>query len=148
MSAQIVEPHTPMPAVVDYATTVAARSNFKAVLDVAAKGQAVTIGRATGSTAAVTDAEQLRGYFELTIPARAGVVIENGNYVVIMEGRPFASEGATLEDALQDLVLTLREYAEDWFARLRSAPNHKDQWGLVNFVKLSSDEQLEAWLQA
>lgn len=148
MSAQIVEPHTPMPAVVDYATTTEAREKLKYVLDAAATGKAVTIGRAAGRTAAVTDAEQLRRYFELTIPARAGVVIENGNYVVIMEGRPFASEGATLEDALQDLVLTLREYAEDWFARLRSAPNHKDQWGLVNFVKLSSDEQLEAWLQA
>lgn len=148
MGAQVAEPHVPTPAVVDYTTTSEARDKLKHVLDAAAAGKAVTIGRTARPTAAVIDAEQLRQYFESTIPARAGVVIENGMYVVIMEGRPFVSEGATLEDALQDMVLTLREYAEDWFVRLRTAPNHKDQWGLVNLVKLSSDEQLEAWLQA
>lgn len=148
MSAQIVEPSTPMLAVVDYPTTAEARGKFKAVLDAAATGKTVTIGRATGPTAAVTDAEQLRRYFELTIPAHAGVVIEDGNYVVVMEGKPFVTEGATLDEALKDMILTLREYSEDWFARLRSSPNHKERWGLVNLVKLSSDEQLEAWLQA
>lgn len=41
---------------------------------------------------------------------------------------------------------SLREYAEDWQARLLNAPNQQDNWGLVQLVSLSDDEQLKEWL--
>jgi hypothetical protein len=40
----------------------------------------------------------------------------------------------------------LREYAEDWQDRLLHAPNHRDNWALVQLITLSSDEQLREWL--
>ena len=41
---------------------------------------------------------------------------------------------------------SLREYAEDWQLRLLNAPNHRDNWGLVQLISLSDDEQLRDWL--
>ncbi|WP_220387441.1 hypothetical protein [Microbacterium azadirachtae] len=72
---------------------------------------------------------------------------EHGRIIALMSGRPFVSEGATVDDALSDLVLSLREYAEDWEARLQQAPNHRDNWSLVQLVKLSSDAQLLEWFE-
>ncbi|MFC6009553.1 hypothetical protein [Nocardia lasii] len=34
----------------------------------------------------------------------------------------------------------------DWQDRLRLAANHRDNWGLVQLVCLSTDEQLREWL--
>jgi hypothetical protein len=47
--------------------------------------------------------------------------------------------------SLEDFLAALREYAEDWSARLRFAPNHQDNWGLVQLVDLSSDAELATW---
>jgi hypothetical protein len=44
------------------------------------------------------------------------------------------------------MVAALREYAEDWPEHLLEAPNHKENWGLVQMISLSTDEQLRAWL--
>jgi hypothetical protein len=40
----------------------------------------------------------------------------------------------------------LREYAEDWQDHLLHAANHRENWGLVQLITLSSDEQLREWL--
>jgi hypothetical protein len=37
--------------------------------------------------------------------------------------------GGTLEEALDEMVLALREYADAWSERLRLAPNHEQNWG-------------------
>ena len=41
---------------------------------------------------------------------------------------------------------SLREYAQDWQDRLLDTPNHRDNWGLVQLIGLSDDEQLREWL--
>ncbi|WP_218189266.1 hypothetical protein [Tersicoccus phoenicis] len=46
------------------------------------------------------------------------------------------------------MVLALRDYAEAWIDRLRTAPNHEQNWGLVQLITLSSDDQLASWLTA
>ena len=38
------------------------------------------------------------------------------------------------------------EYAEDWQDRLLDAPNHVGNWGLVQLISLSDDNQLREWL--
>jgi hypothetical protein len=45
------------------------------------------------------------------------------------------------------MVAALREYAEDWADHLRHASNHEKNWGLVQIIDLSSDEELRDWLQ-
>ena len=63
-----------------------------------------------------------------------------------MSGQPFAAEATELGEALEDFVDALRDYAEDWEDHLYAAPNHRENWALVQLVDLSTDEQLTTWL--
>ena len=130
----------------DFESVTEARKSFRAVLDMADRGRAVTINR-NNTVSAVVPAGKLRAFFAATVPSRASVFAEDDRWVVLMEGRPFVSEGDTLDAAVADLVVSLREYAADWDARLRLAPNHEDNWALVQLVNLSSDEELTSWIE-
>lgn len=92
-------------------------------------------------------AEHLRKFFFRTVSPRVELASEDGRVIALMSGRPFVSEGATVDDALADLLESLREYAEDWDTRLQHAPNHQDNWALVQLVKLSSEEELLEWFE-
>ncbi|MEA9983999.1 MULTISPECIES: hypothetical protein [Subtercola] len=39
------------------------------------------------------------------------------------------------------MVELLREYVEDWQDHLVAAPNHAGNWGLVQLIVLSTDDQ-------
>ena len=66
---------------------------------------------------------------------------------MFIPGAPVAVDGSTLEEATEELVLALREYAEDWSDRLHAVPNHRLHWALIQFVAHSSDSQLAGWIQ-
>lgn len=133
-----------MSLAVDYPTASQARAHLKDVLDSVEHGRTVTLRRDNLVTAVVS-ADRLRNdLFRTTVPG-VSLLKENGRIVALMENRPFVSEGATVDDALDDLALTLREYAEDWEERLQYAPNHALNGPLVMLVKLSTDEQLTDW---
>lgn len=134
-----------MPAV-HYDSSSAARANFKDLLDAASKGQVATVRRDSG-TAAVLDAARLRHFLAAVVPSRAKVVAEAGGWSVFIPRLPLAADGDTLDDAVTDMIEALREYAHDWQDRLLNAPNHRDNWGLVQLVELSSDDELRTWLQ-
>ncbi|SEB56043.1 Antitoxin of toxin-antitoxin, RelE / RelB, TA system [Paramicrobacterium humi] len=136
-----------MSLVADYPNYTQARTHLKDVFDDAKRGRTVTLQR-DNDVVAVTAVDRLRDYFARTVSSRVSVTREDGIVIATMEGRPFASEGATITDALDELVEALREYAEDWDERLQYAPNHRDAWGLVQLVRLSSDEQLKDWMSA
>ena len=78
--------------------------------------------------------------------ARAEMVPEGGGWSVFIPGLPVAADGLTFADAMQEMVDALREYALDWQERLLDAPNHRDNWGLVQLISLSDDGQLRDWL--
>ena len=59
---------------------------------------------------------------------------------------PDADYETVRDGALADLVVALREYAQDWNDHLRTAPNHHQHWALVTLVELSDDTQLLEWL--
>ena len=80
-------------------------------------------------------------------PARAEVVAENGGWSVMLPDLPIAADGATFDDAFDEMVAALRAYAEDWSDHLRHAPNHEQNWGLVQIIDLSADEELKDWLR-
>jgi predicted RNase H-like HicB family nuclease len=79
---------------------------------------------------------------------RAEVVAEADGWSVFIPGTPVAADGATLAEAVREMVDALREYAADWVDHLSTAPNHADSWGLVQLVALSSDDELADWLSA
>jgi predicted RNase H-like HicB family nuclease len=130
---------------VDYPTFSEARKDLKRVYDVSESGRTVTLGR-DNYVAAVVNADRLRDFFSRTVAPRVQAQFEDGVWVAFMEGRPFVSEGATLEEAVADLLESLREYAEDWEDHLQAASNHADNWGLVQLINLSTDEQLTEWM--
>lgn len=135
-----------MSLVADYGSFTATRTHLKDVFDANARGRTVTVQR-DGEVSVVLPVERLRSYFFRTVSPSVSVSREDGRTVALMDSRPFVSEGATVDDALTDLVMSLREYAEDWEARLERAPNHASNWALVQLVKLSTDEQLLDWFE-
>ncbi|WP_344875285.1 prevent-host-death protein [Allokutzneria multivorans] len=122
-----------------------ARAHLKDLLDAAEKGRVATVRRDAAVTA-VVDVERLRHFLSSNVPSRAQVVPEGGGWSVFIPGLPVAADGTSFDEAIGEMVDALREYAEDWQERLLDAPNHRDNWGLVQLVSLSSDEQVREWL--
>jgi predicted RNase H-like HicB family nuclease len=129
-----------------YGTVSEARAHFSALIDAAEAGVPATVRR-DRRRAAVVDAERLRHFLVTVRPARAEVVAEGDGWSILLPRLPIAADGETFEEALDEMVVALREYAEDWADHLRHAPNHEQNWGLVQIIDLSSDEQLRDWLQ-
>lgn len=123
-----------------------ARQKFKDVLDAAVEGRPVTVTRDHRHVAAV-DADRLTYFLTRLIPAKARLVAEGGGWSIMLPDLPIAADGVTLEEALDEMVDALRDYADDWTDRLRLAPNHTDNWGLVQIIELSSDKALKDWLR-
>jgi hypothetical protein len=129
---------------VHYASYSEARSHFKDLLDAAHDGRAATVRR-EGDRVAVVAADRLLYALRRLVPGPQAVS-EDGGWALLLEQTPVAVDGATFEEAVQEFIQALREYAEDWNDRLRLAPNHADNWGLVQLIDLSSDEQIINWI--
>ena len=95
----------------------------------------------------MVDASRLR-YFLASLCRRAEVVAEADGWSVFVPGTSVAADAGTLAEAITEMVDALRDYAADWADHLSTAPNHAGNWGLVQLVVLSSDEQLADWLSA
>lgn len=78
----------------------------------------------------------------------AQIVRECGGWSVFIPGWPVAADGRTFDEAIEEMIQALREYAQDWQDRLSDAPNHLGNRGLVQLVGLSDDDQLREWLTA
>lgn len=121
-----------------------ARAEFRAVLDEASRGGTTTITR--GDTrAAITDATRLRTYLAATIPPTGEVVLTDGLCTILIPDLGLSSESAVLDEAVDDMVDALYEYADEW-PQLAHAPSHRDNWAVVQLVHLSTPAQLRDWL--
>jgi predicted RNase H-like HicB family nuclease len=131
-----------------YDSYTEARAHLKDLLDAAGRGRVATVRRdaADAAQAAVVDAERLRRALAAVNRWRPQAVPEAGGWSIFIPGLPVAADGATFEDAVSDMIAALREYADDWQDRLLDAPNHRDNWGVVQLIGLSDDEQLRDWL--
>jgi predicted RNase H-like HicB family nuclease len=132
-------------SITHYDSYTDARAHLKDLLDAAERGRVATVRRDAGRTA-VVDVERLRAVLAALIVPRTQVVAEAGGWSVFIPGLPVAADGATFEEAVIEMVDALRDYAEDWQERLLDAPNHRNNWGLVQLISLSTDAQLQDWL--
>lgn len=132
-------------ATVSYSSTEA-RTHWRDIMNASSQGVPVTIGRHGSAVSAVTDAGRLREYLAETLDPHALTFVEGGVHAIILDRRGFASEGETLEDAIEDMLHQLREYVDDWGEHYSTAPNHQDNWALVQMISMSSDSQLREWL--
>lgn len=129
---------------IHYDNYTTARAHLKQLLDAADEGRAATVTRDSHRTA-VVDAERLRDALTRLCP-QTKVVNEENAWWAFIDGIPIAADGATFDEAILEMIDALREYSEDWQDGLRNASNHKGNWGLVQLVELSTDEQLRDWL--
>jgi predicted RNase H-like HicB family nuclease len=130
---------------VHYDSYTDARTHLKDLLDAAERGRVATVRRDARTTAFV-DRERLRHFLAAVTPSHAQVIAEDGGWSAFIPGLPVAADGASFDEALDEVIVALREYAEDWQDRLLDAPNHAGNWGLVQLVSLSDDNQLREWL--
>jgi hypothetical protein len=135
-----------MPGPVQFDSVADGRAHLKELLDAAAGGIPAGLNR-DRDRFAVVDAVRLR-HFLSSLSRPAEVVAEADGWSVCIAGTPVAADGATLDQAIRETVDALREYAADWIDHLSTALNHADNWGLVQLVVLSSDDQLADWLSA
>jgi hypothetical protein len=131
---------------VQFESVAEGRAHLKELLDAAARGIPAGLRRDRDGFA-VVDAARLR-HFVASVSRSAEVVAEADGWSVFIAGTPVAADGATLAEAIAETVDALREYAADWIDHLSTAPNHADNWGLVQLVVLSSDDELADWLSA
>ncbi|MGH8828716.1 MAG: prevent-host-death protein [Jiangellaceae bacterium] len=122
-----------------------ARNHLRSVLDAAREGLVTTVAR-DQERFVVINASDLRHDVAHLRPAKAVVAAEGGGWSAVLPGVPAHGDGDTFADAIDDLILALREYAEDWNARLYRAPNHRSNRAVVELVELSDDEQLRDWI--
>jgi predicted RNase H-like HicB family nuclease len=134
-----------MSAQIEYRSAREAREHFKDILDAADDGRPATVTRDARRVAAV-DADRLVHFLTRIRPSGAEAVAENDGWSIFIPGLPVAADGTTLDEAVAEMIDALRDYVEEWADHLRLAPNHADNWGLVQIVALSSDEQLRDWL--
>ena len=121
------------------------RTHLKDLLDAAERGRLATVRRES-ATAAVVDVDRLRHFLSSVILSRAEAVPEADGWSIFLPGLPVGADGATFEEAITEMIEALREYADDWQDRLLEAPNHRENWGLVQLIGLSDDEELRSWL--
>jgi hypothetical protein len=122
-----------------------ARAHLKHLLDAAQAGRVATVRR-DSAKAAIVDVVRLRHSLASLIPSRAQVVPEAGGWSIFIPGLPVAADGASFDEAITEMIDALREYSDDWQERLLDVPNHRQNWGLVQLIALSTDEQLRDWL--
>jgi predicted RNase H-like HicB family nuclease len=128
-----------------YDSYTEARAHLKDLLDAAERGRVATVRRDANRTA-VVEAERLRSVLASLLPSKAQVVAEAGGWSVFIPGLPVAADGDTYAEAVDEMIDALREYADDWQDHLLDAPNHVQNWGLVQLISLSDDDQLRDWL--
>lgn len=133
--------------IVAYGSVRDARTHFKDLLDAADEGRPAVVSRDDRRVAAL-DADRLVHFLLTVLPAKAQVVSEAGGWSIMLPGLPIAADGATLDEAVDEMVEAMRDYADDWVGHLRSAPNHRENWGLVQAISLASDDDLRGWLTA
>ena len=129
-----------------FATLSDARSHMSDLTDAAMSGRPVSYTR-DGRQIAAVDADRLRDALAKLHPAHAEVFQEDGAVGIAISELGLAVEGATFADAVNEMVIALREYATDWTDHLLTAPNHANNWGLVQIIALATDEDLASWVR-
>ncbi len=120
------------------------RAHFKPLLDAAHNGQVATVQRGANQTVAVVDASRLRHALAQLVPGPV-VTAEEDGWSAVLVGVPVAADGSTFDATIDEFIIALQDYAEDWQERLYLAPNRQQDWGLVQLTELSTPAQLRSW---
>lgn len=73
---------------------------------------------------------------------RVQIVEEPEGWAVVIDGLPVHGEGSTRDEAIDDVVGALREYAGHWSDHLYKAQNHASNWPVVFWVDDALDHEV------
>ncbi|MGV9662886.1 prevent-host-death protein [Nocardia niigatensis] len=131
-----------------YNSMNSARQHFAQMLTAAEEGNVAVVSR-KGKDSALVEVGRLRWLLSHIIRVHEPQVVrENNNWVAYLPGLPLAVEEPDLDTAITALIEAMREYTADWQDHLHAALNHQKNVDFVQFVELSTDEQLREWLTA
>jgi hypothetical protein len=120
------------------------RRHWRAHLDRAAARLPVAFSRGEDAFA-VVDASLHRDLLRRSVPAPV-VVAEDDGWSIFLDGYPVAADGRDLDEAIDDFLVSVTDYATAWVDRLHTVPNHQHAVALVHLVAISTDEQLREWV--
>jgi hypothetical protein len=126
----------------DNATDV--RRHWRAHLDRAAERLPVSFTRGEESFS-VVDTSLLGDLLRRNVPAPV-VVAEDDGWSIFLDGYPVAADGSDLDEAIDDFLVAVTDYANAWVDRLHTVPNHQHAAALVHLVAASTDDQLREWV--
>ena len=119
-----------------------ARSHLKDMYDSAQSGVPAVVRRASDPPVAVVKAESLKHALRSLCPVDPQVSFAESGVSMWLPGLPVSAEAPEFADAVNFFLEALRDYADLWVEDLRRYPNHEDNWGLVNLVLLSDDDEM------
>ena len=128
------------PLIATYPVSVA-RPRLSPLLDEVQEGRAVVIER-RGFKALVTSLDAEEKLLARCYGFNPEVhVAGSGSVGIWLPELTLHAQGATLEEAEDDLVDAVTDYVADWHSLLRNAPNHADRHGWVQRIMLAADHE-------
>jgi hypothetical protein len=130
--------------VLSYAKITDARAHLKDIYDSAQRGVPSVVQREQDAPIVIVRADDFKRSLRALCAIEPQVRFTDSSVSMWLPGLPVSAEGTDFETAEAGFIAALRDYAELWAEDLSDYPNHADNWGLVNLVMLSSDEELRA----
>lgn len=118
-----------------------ARDHFKELLDRAEGGGVAVVRR--GEPVAIVRRDVLDNALAVSHPFDVKVSVTDDQTGMWIEGLPVHGVGDSYDEAEDDFLDALVEYAEEWLIELRFAPNHRQHAGLVERVLLYAGDRDE-----
>lgn len=136
-----------MSQLLEYRTISAARKAIGEIYNTAERHIAVAITREDDAPVAVIRQDHLKEALQALCPLEPQVRFSpDGKVSIWLNGLPVSGQGESFEEAGDELIDSLRDYAKTWVEDLREYPNHKHRWNVVNLVLLSNDDELRTFL--
>lgn len=131
-----------MGGVREYLKIGEARARFKELYDSAGRHVPTVMQRDADTPVVTVRRDDFLKALRALCPIEPQVSFSGTGVSMWIEGVPVSAQGEDLSAAESALLESLRAYADTWVDDLSRYPNHEEQWGLVNLVLLSADDEL------
>ena len=136
-----------MAQLLEYPKITDARAAISEIYSTVERHLVVRIMREGDAPVAVIRRDDLKEALQALSPLDPQVRFsKNGTVSMWIEGLPISSQGSSFDEAGEELIKALRDYAQTWVEELKNYPNHKERWGVANLVLLSDDDELREFL--